>query len=248
MSVRVDSTMSGTQKIAQIREAVQSMDSLIRDKVQLSTQSITKIENENRMLTEAIHQRDHKIRELTEKLQQKDNEIQDMEMQMARKRSLPPPPPPKPIEPEFVDEDDRLSQLRMLQRRLEVAQEEVGSKEIILRMLRDSIIKTGTDFDAIDLQIQDIDNRLMSYGQFNDPEAVVRLEKIKRLEEKLEKTEVYMEQFISAVDQSRGPLRQTSYRPSSNSQSNTPQGTLRSQASSQSSWHNGLPHHHHQPY
>eukprot|EP00002_Diphylleia_rotans_P031650 TRINITY_DN657_c0_g2_i1.p1 TRINITY_DN657_c0_g2~~TRINITY_DN657_c0_g2_i1.p1 ORF type:complete len:275 (-),score=73.70 TRINITY_DN657_c0_g2_i1:159-983(-) len=179
------------QAVRQIREIFSSIDALVNQRVGAVSAHLESVQNENKRSRLTYVQQEQKIRELCEQISKRSGEMQKISHDMLRTE--------RKFElktPEQEETDDRLLQVRILQHKLSVAQEELDAKEAILQKFREGINEGFQTLGGYNQSIVNVEARMSSMGitEGNSTRSDVQLldEKIKRMEQKLLLAEMCM--------------------------------------------------------
>jgi len=218
------------QNLTELRQILGSIEESIGDNVGKKGRKLEEAENEKKQLLAALQERDAHIAELNDKLQKKGNEYQkfvqelsnverrfdgqiarvekekqDLEMQLSHTQAAMQRQRQMQIDDEFddVDDDNRTAQVHMLQRKLMVSQDELGSKEITLKMLEKVVESAGKDMESKDYEIEATNRSLES----NPNNAQLLEKKSQLLTQKAQRAEAMVAEILAALHASRGPTR-----------------------------------------
>eukprot|EP00002_Diphylleia_rotans_P032930 TRINITY_DN6958_c0_g1_i2.p1 TRINITY_DN6958_c0_g1~~TRINITY_DN6958_c0_g1_i2.p1 ORF type:complete len:153 (-),score=32.68 TRINITY_DN6958_c0_g1_i2:210-668(-) len=115
--------------IEQIRESLRKVDGVMNN-VTADANKVAALKEENKRLRMIYFQQDKKMKELADAISRKGMESQRLLQTLQRtERKF------DMRRQEMDDADDRLHQVSILQHKLTVAQDEIGAKEILLKML-----------------------------------------------------------------------------------------------------------------
>eukprot|EP00002_Diphylleia_rotans_P032929 TRINITY_DN6958_c0_g1_i1.p1 TRINITY_DN6958_c0_g1~~TRINITY_DN6958_c0_g1_i1.p1 ORF type:complete len:274 (-),score=60.99 TRINITY_DN6958_c0_g1_i1:372-1193(-) len=196
--------------IEQIRESLRKVDGVMNN-VTADANKVAALKEENKRLRMIYFQQDKKMKELADAISRKGMESQRLLQTLQRtERKF------DMRRQEMDDADDRLHQVSILQHKLTVAQDEIGAKEILLKMLGDgigeAIRELGTQNTGIVIAEQKMASMGIREGDSRRPEVQLLDERIYRMEQKLLLADSCIASLHSSVSASRGPSRMGSQR------------------------------------